>query len=44
MLTQNRNIVDTNLEVKGEIAKHWMSIAQCFAGDPEEPPDIGSRV
>jgi len=44
VVTQNRNIVDTNLEVKGEIAKHWMSIAQCFAGDPEEPPDIGSRV
>ena len=44
VVTQNRNIVDTNLEVKGEVAKHWMSIAQCFAGGPEEPPDIGYRV
>ena len=44
VVTQNRNIVDTNLEVKGEIAKHWMSIAQCFAGDPEEPPKNGYRV
>jgi uncharacterized protein (TIGR03084 family) len=44
VVTQNRNIVDTNLEVKGEIAKHWMSIAQCFAGDPEEPPNNGYRV
>ena len=44
VVTQNRNIVDTNLEVKGEIAKHWMSIAQCFAGDPEDPPEIGYRV
>lgn len=44
VVTQNRNIVDTNLEVKGGIAEHWMSIAQCFAGDPEEPPDIGYRV
>jgi uncharacterized protein (TIGR03084 family) len=44
VVTQNRNIVDTNLEVQGEIAKHWMSIAQCFAGDPEDPPEIGYRV
>ena len=44
VVTQNRNIVDTNLEVQGEIAEHWMSIAQCFAGDPEDPPKIGYRV
>ena len=44
VVTQNRNIVDTNLEVQGEIAEHWMSIAQCFAGDPEDPPEIGYRV
>ena len=44
VVTQNRNIVDTDLEVQGEIAEHWMSIAQCFAGDPEDPPEIGYRV
>ena len=44
VVTQNRNVLDTNIQVSGDIAKHWMSIAQCFAGDPEEPPDIGSRV
>ena len=35
---------DLDLEVQGEIAEHWMSIAQCFAGDPEDPPEIGYRV
>ncbi len=43
-VTQNRNIGDTNLRIEGDIAKHWMSIAQCFAGDPESPPDTGTRI
>ena len=43
VVTQVRNIEDTELEVKGEIAKKWMSIAQCFAGSPENPPKKGSR-
>mgnify|MGYP006094576873 FL=1 len=44
VVTQNRNIADTKLMIHGDVAKHWMSIAQCFAGDPESPPDTGIRV
>ena len=43
MVTQVRNIDDVNLNVKGEIAKEWMSIAQCFAGAAEQPPKPGLR-
>ena len=43
VVTQNRNIKDTVLEVNGKISEHWMSIAQCFAGDPENPPQQGTR-
>ena len=43
VVTQNRNIKDTDLEVRGKISEHWMSIAQCFAGEPEDPPDQGTR-
>ena len=43
VVTQVRNINDTNLKVEGDIAKKWMSIAQCFAGPPEDPPIKGSR-
>ena len=41
--TQVRNINDTSLKVTGNIAKKWMSIAQCFAGPPEDPPKVGTR-
>jgi uncharacterized protein (TIGR03084 family) len=43
VVTQTRNVADTKLAVDGEIAKHWMSIAQCFAGPPETPPAKGTR-
>jgi uncharacterized protein (TIGR03084 family) len=43
VVTQVRNVADTNLEVVGETARRWMSIAQCFAGGPEEPPAPGTR-
>ena len=43
VVTQNRNIKDTELEVNGKISEHWMSIAQCFAGEPEDPPEQGER-
>ena len=43
VVTQVRNIADTALSVTGETARHWMSIAQCFAGPPETPPAPGSR-
>jgi len=43
VVTQTRNIEDTDLEIVGNVAEHWMSIAQCFAGDPEDPPEKGLR-
>ena len=43
VVTQGRNIADTDLAVTGETATRWMAIAQCFAGGPEEPPIAGQR-
>jgi uncharacterized protein (TIGR03084 family) len=43
VVTQTRNIADTSLKVMGESASAWMSIAQCFAGPPENPPPPGTR-
>ncbi len=43
VITQVRNIADTTLRVVGPTATHWMRIAQCFAGPPEEPPAPGTR-
>jgi len=43
VVTQTRNVADTDLQVSGAVARRWMSIAQCFAGPPEEPPSPGSR-
>lgn len=44
VVTQRRNIQDTQLQVTGAPAMHWMSIAQCFAGPPATPPSAGARV
>lgn len=44
VVTQVRNIADTQLEVAGPVAKEWMAVAQCFAGDPVDPPLPGSRL
>ena len=43
VVTQVRNIKDTSLTVVGDVATQWMSIAQCFAGPPEDPPAPGTR-
>jgi len=43
VVTQTRNIADTGLRVVGDTATRWMSIAQCFAGDPQNPPPPGTR-
>jgi uncharacterized protein (TIGR03084 family) len=43
VVTQVRNIADTTLNVTGEPARAWMSLAQCFAGPPEDPPPPGAR-
>lgn len=42
-VTQTRNIADTQLELTGEVAKDWMSKAQCFAGAAHPPPPPGTR-
>jgi len=44
VVTQTRNIADTDLAVTGKTAAAWMEIAQCFAGAPETPPDPGTRA
>jgi len=44
VVTQGRNLADTPLEVVGEVATRWMSIAQCFAGGPQDPPKVGERT
>ncbi len=43
VVTQCRNIEDTELKMTGEAATTWMNIAQCFAGGPETPPAKGAR-
>ncbi|MEM7327688.1 MAG: TIGR03084 family metal-binding protein [Pseudomonadota bacterium] len=43
VVTQTRNVADTALHVQGEVARDWMSKAQCFAGAPETPPAPGAR-
>lgn len=44
VVTQGRNIADVPLTVVGDSANEWMSIAQCFAGPPEDPPPPGHRT
>ena len=44
VVTQGRNIADCNLTVVGETANAWMRMAQCFAGEPQEPPEPGERA
>ena len=43
VVTQGRNIAETDLNVVGDAATSWMAIAQCFAGPPEDPPPVGQR-
>jgi uncharacterized protein (TIGR03084 family) len=38
VVTQRRGLSNTRLECDGEIAEKWMSIAQAFAGPPEDGP------
>jgi uncharacterized protein (TIGR03084 family) len=44
VVTQGRNVADTQLHVVGETATRWMEIAQCFAGGPVDPPKPGERT
>ncbi len=41
VVTQRRNVADTDLHVEGPAAGDWMDHAQCFAGPPTEPPPRG---
>lgn len=43
VVTQVRNIADTDLHIHGDVANRWMSVAQCFAGRPNMPPEPGTR-
>jgi uncharacterized protein (TIGR03084 family) len=43
VVTQVRNVADTGLRATGQAASKWMSLAQCFAGPPENPPLPGAR-
>ncbi|WP_017930724.1 TIGR03084 family metal-binding protein [Robiginitomaculum antarcticum] len=43
VVTQCRNIADTEIKTIGDTARKWMEIAQCFAGGAETPPTKGSR-
>jgi uncharacterized protein (TIGR03084 family) len=43
VVTQTRNVADTDLRVNGPVATRWMQTAQCFAGPPETPPPPGTR-
>jgi len=44
VVTQRRNVADTELEVTGDAATEWLSIAQAFAGGPTLPPPPGARL
>ncbi len=43
VVTQTRNVADTDLQVTGKTANRWMGMAQCFAGPPHDPPPPGTR-
>lgn len=44
VVTQRRNVADTRLNVRGRHAGQWLSIAQAFAGIPQDPPGPGIRT
>lgn len=43
LITQRRNLADTALRYSTGSALQWLSIAQCFAGPPSDPPVSGAR-
>ena len=43
IVTQTRNVADTDIATDGDAAELWMKHAQCFAGPPETPPGPGER-
>lgn len=43
VVTQRRNLLDTALQCTAGSATQWLSVAQCFAGPPADPPAPGVR-
>jgi uncharacterized protein (TIGR03084 family) len=43
IVCQTRNVADTQVRTAGPVAARWMSLAQCFAGPPHDPPAPGTR-
>ncbi len=43
IVTQTRNVNDTDIVTRGDVARMWMETAQCFAGPAEAPPAAGTR-
>jgi len=43
VVTQRRNLADTGLRCTPGSARQWLSVAQCFAGPPADPPAPGVR-
>ena len=43
LVTQRRNLADTDLTYSNGSAREWLSIAQCFAGPPADAPAPGVR-
>ncbi len=44
VVTQTRNVEDTDVEFLGNSAERWMRNAQCFYGGPTAPPAPGTRL
>jgi uncharacterized protein (TIGR03084 family) len=44
LVTQRRNLADTALVCTDGSAREWLSIAQCFAGEPADAPAPGVRA
>lgn len=44
LVTQRRNLADTALVCSDGSAREWLSIAQCFAGEPASAPAPGVRA
>lgn len=43
VVTQRRHVDDTALVVRGDGARRWMELAQCFAGAPSDGPPPRSK-
>jgi uncharacterized protein (TIGR03084 family) len=44
VVTQRRNVADTALKWQGKHVAKWLTIAQAFAGVPQNPPAPGIRA